>query len=191
MIQHQHLNRCRTRRGRSLQGAQLVARRSSSTTIETNQGQDLPAILRHPLAARHFHLRHRELLEARQRAERYGHAGIARTREQQEGLFLLAVAAASVVFSVRARSRVSVTTLARCARPSTSRISATLPSPMMLDPAKVFTVLSCLRSGFTTISSVSLIWSTTKPNCRSSACSTTMLTLGCREPSFPVPSAGR
>ena len=49
------------------------------------------------------------------------------------------------------------------------RMSATRPSPIMLDPAKVFTVLSCLRSGFTTISSLSLILSTTRPNCRSSA----------------------
>src|SRR5205814_418070 len=47
---------------------------------------------------------------------------------------------------------------------------------MMLDPAKVLTVLSCFLSGFTTISSVSLIWCTTSPNRRWSACSTTMLT---------------
>ncbi len=65
--------------------------------------------------------------------------------------------------------------------PSTSRISATRPSPMMVAPAKAAMPLSCLPSGLTTISSVSLISSTTRPNCRSSACSTTMLTASSSE----------
>ena len=83
---------------------------------------------------------------------------------------------ASPSLSVIARSRTSLTTLALCARPSTSRIRATLPSPMMVAPAKVLMPFSCLLSGLTTISSVSLISSTTSPNCWPSACSTTMLT---------------
>ena len=61
------------------------------------------------------------------------------------------------LFAAR-RSCVSPIMLARCATPSTSRISATLPSPMMLAPANVLMPLSCLLSGFTTISSVSLIF---------------------------------
>ena len=88
VIQHQHLNRSRIGCGRSLQGSQLVAP-LFQRDVEANQGQDLASILRDPLAARHFHLRHRELLQPRQRAERYGHAGIARAREQQEGLLFL------------------------------------------------------------------------------------------------------
>jgi hypothetical protein len=39
-------------------------------------------------------------------------------------------------------------------------------------------LFKCLLSGFTTISSVSLISSTTSPNCRPSASSTTMFTAG-------------
>ena len=68
--------------------------------------------------------------------ERYSHAGIARAREKQEGLLFSRVRRRSAAFPARARSRVSVTTLARCARPSTSRMRATLPSPMMLASGK-------------------------------------------------------
>ena len=57
-----------------------------------------------------------------------------------------------------ARDRATSTiTLARWAMPSTSRISATVPSPMMVAPAKAAMPLSCLPSGLTTISSVSLM----------------------------------
>ena len=89
MIQHQHLNRSRIGCGRSLQRPQFIAPLFQHN-VEANQGQDLAAILRDPLAARHFDLGHRKLLQPRQRAERYGHTGIARAREQQEGLLFLA-----------------------------------------------------------------------------------------------------
>ncbi len=82
---------------------------------------------------------------------------------------------ALAAFSVSARSRTPETTLALWARPSTSRIKATLPSPMMVAPAKTLMPLSCFCSGLTTISSVSWMASTTRPNWRSSACRTTML----------------
>ncbi len=71
-----------------MQSAQLVAPFFQGD-VEPNQGQDLAAILRHPLAARHFHLRHGKLLQTRQRAEWNRHARIARTGEQQERLFFV------------------------------------------------------------------------------------------------------
>ena len=83
--------------------------------------------------------------------------------------------AALAVFSVSARSRAPEMTWAFWARPSTSRIKATLPSPMMVAPEKALMPLSCFCSGLTTISSVSWMASTTSPNWRSSAWSTTML----------------
>ena len=74
--------------------------------------------------------------------------------------------------------------------PSTSRMRATRPSPMMVAPAYRVSPFSCLPRGLTTISWVSLMPSTTRPNCRSSACSTTMLTasalVGCFQPQHLV-----
>ena len=78
--------------------------------------------------------------------------------------------------SPRARLLAPEITLARWARPSTSRTSATRPSPMIVAPANTEIPLSCFCSGLTTISSVSRIASTTRPNGRSSACRTTMFT---------------
>ena len=58
---------------------------------------------------------------------------------------------------------------------------------MMVAPAKALMPLSCFCSGLTTISSVSWMASTTRPNWRSSACSTTMLISP--TPSLPSPDA--
>ena len=68
--------------------------------------------------------------------------------------------------------------------PSTSRMRATRPSPMMVAPAYTVSPFNCLPRGLTTISWVSLMPSTTSPNCRSSACRTTMLTASARSADF-------
>ena len=68
---------------------------------------------------------------------------------------------------------------ARPARLLASRISATRPSPMRVAPAYRLIPRSCLPSGLTTISSVSSMSSTTRPNWRSSACSTAMNVVSC------------
>ena len=48
------------------------------------------------------------------------------------------LASTSAVFSASAWSRASEKIFAFCARPTTSRIRATLPSPMIVAPAKIF-----------------------------------------------------
>jgi len=112
-------------------------RRSSSTTANRTNGRNLAAILRDPLVTRHFHLGDGKLLQPRQSIERDRHAGVAQSGER-EGKSVCRWPLPPTGQSSRstAWSRASLTTLARCAKPSTSRISATFPSPMMLEPAK-------------------------------------------------------
>ena len=77
---------------------------------------------------------------------------------------------ASAALPARGRSRTLGRPRQRAGRDRARRGSARRrPSPMMVAPAKAEIPLSCLLSGLTTISPVSLIWSTTRPNCRSSA----------------------
>ena len=137
---------------------------------DPNQRHDVPPILRHLRCPR---------------SARPNSTGISSSRETEESWVAIRpssptlnssqvcrFAAGSTFFAARsptACDRTSATTFAICAMPRTSRINATSPSPMMVAPAKQASPFSCLPSGFTTISSVSLISSTTSPNCRSSA----------------------
>ena len=88
---------------------------------------------------------------------------------------LRAVLAAFVTVQ-QSRSRISETTLAGWARAQHIQDQGHLAVAHDRGAGRREIPLSCLPSGLTTISSVSLISSTTRPNCRPSACSTTMLT---------------
>ena len=105
-----------------------------------------------------------ELLQTGHQRERDRHPAAVARGEQQHRLAVAGRLAGAGRLLDQRRSRTPETTCACWARPSTSRIRATLPSPMIVAPEKAPMPLSCFWSGLTTISSVSWIASTTSPN---------------------------
>ena len=81
--------------------------------------------------------------------ERQGHAAVVGTGKEQERLFIASVLllgwrALRRRFPQERWSRASERMLAFCASPTTSRIRATLPSPMIVAPAKTLSPLQLL-----------------------------------------------
>ena len=151
---------------------------------QRNQRQDAVPVLHHLASARMLDATTAGTPPAWRRAK----AEPPGARRNRRGTAAAAAARFPIALSVpppRAPARgIRPSTPERWPMPSTSRIRATRPSPMIVAPAYTVSPFNCLPKGLTTISWVSLMPSTTSPNCRSSACRTTMLTASARSGRF-------